>query len=303
MSQPQLGYGRPHYGYVAGPGGPPPPNVYSSPPPQHAAYPPHGPPANEPQRFYTPAQEHQYPPQSAPSPFYMIPPGQQGGPPQVNINKPGSADPYAANKPQRMGSVGRPQSMAYGAPGVGGGTPQELATSTFDSPIDNRQTFPPQGVGVPSQPDTYDPHHPPQSPSAYTHAPPTQQQPYAPQHAPPFDSYPSAPQHQLPSPSAPQQQPSDPYSYPPQQQYHSAPQQPSQPPPDVPSAASGPPAQAGGYPTLHTSSPAPPSAPTTTYQAYQPPAASAQRWQGGAAGPGAGVRAVSAGSAEEEFYR
>src|ERR1700749_4258796 len=103
-----------------------------------------GPPSN--QSFYpTGPSDAPYPPSNGPQPFYFIPPSQQGqGGPQSYQPKQDNAshdDLYAA-PPQQTNTAARPASMSFdprpsGAQGGGhpGAGPQELGTSSFDSPV------------------------------------------------------------------------------------------------------------------------------------------------------------------------
>ncbi|KAF2091612.1 hypothetical protein K490DRAFT_70421 [Saccharata proteae CBS 121410] len=260
MSQPaQPAYGRQPYNY--GPGGP----GYAG------GYPPQGPPAQDPQRFYSPGPSDPsygaYPPQNGPQPFFMMPPN-QGSP------KPANADPYGQPGVQRVPVGGRPQSVAY---------PQELATHAYDSPVDNRQSFagqPPAAAATQQQ-------APPPQATYDAYAPPPQQQqqpPYPSQSQPPnrqpsFDSPTSAYSAATGAPG-----PSDPYTAPAPQQMQ--PSQPAHAPPGVPSTSPPPGAAAYG---------APPSA-AAGYQAYQP---------GGQAGAPGQQRygAQAAGGDADSFYR
>ncbi|KAK8233929.1 class E vacuolar protein-sorting machinery protein HSE1 [Phyllosticta capitalensis] len=191
----QPGYGRPPFGYA----GPPPGAPYN-------AYAAQGPPQQDPQqRYYSPGPAGGYqPPQNAPTPFFMVAPGQTPSAPGVSSPTPATSDPYAQQ--QRVASGGRPQSMAY---------PHEMAAN---SPVETR----PQPQQQPYE--SYQPQQTQAGAQAYpAQAPPQQhQQPSA-----PYDS-PSAYQSQQ-TPGGP----SDPY-----QQQQQAPPQPSQPPPAVPGSSS-----------------------------------------------------------------
>ncbi|KAK7526377.1 class E vacuolar protein-sorting machinery protein HSE1, partial [Phyllosticta citriasiana] len=254
----QPGYGRPPYGYA----GPPPSqgapyNAYGGPPPPQQQQ-------DAQQRYYSPGPDKGYgyqpPPQNGPQPFFMVAPGQTPSAPAAAVSSPtpASSDAYAQQQPQqRVGSGGRPQSMAY---------PHEMAAN---SPIDTR----------PSQ-QAYDAYQQQQQQqqqtqagaqaSAYPSQP--QQQPSA-----PYD-HPSSSSTYLPQPSQqpqqPQQQPSDPYQQQ-QQQQQQAPQQPSHPPPAVPGGAAS-------------------ASPAQTYVAYQPyqapPQQQQQMWGQGPSAPPVGGR-------------
>ncbi|KAF2649010.1 hypothetical protein K491DRAFT_698467 [Lophiostoma macrostomum CBS 122681] len=282
MSQPQQpAYGRPAYGYNA-----PPPATYggyppSSPPPQqepnrynYGGAPPSGP--QEP--------PSQYPPAGTNPAFFMVPPGQQPQQrPQQQTPKPTQpADPYAV--PTGRVPSARPQSFA----------PQELATGHYDSPIDNRHSYPPpnQGQGVPS------------APQAYDLPPPSQTQSQAP--APYTQS--GAPQGPPPGIVNPYDRISSPYSQPPPQSQsqhdlnaQSDPYSQTQVPPHAQAQAQAAPGY--GYPPQSQPQPghAPPAPPSTSspgpgaaggYLAYRP---------GGAAAPSSA--AVGGGGGDEGFYR
>jgi signal transducing adaptor molecule len=287
---PQPTYGRPAYGYGA------PPPQQQQPPYGGAPYTAQG---NQPpdQRFYSPGPsepQSQYPPQNnAPPPFYFVPPGQQqGGAPQPqrtpsNPNT-SSDDLYASPTPGQMNAnAGRPHSMAFdprmagapGAPGAPVGGAQELATGSFDSPVDNRHSY----MG-PSQPPAQG------GPTPQVQAPQGgyEQRPYS-------SGGRSESPYATQKPQG-QQQPSDPYSDPyasqvslPQQgnsAISSLPSQqrlpihPGQAPPTIPG-------QAGGSPVY------PPFG--AAYSNFGP---------GGAPSQGGGARAPPVGGSQDEsFYR
>jgi signal transducing adaptor molecule len=216
MTQPQQpAYGgRPFSGYNA-----PPPSNYNG-------YPPSSTPQQDPRYGYSgvapPQQAPPYLPAGPNPAFFMVPPsGEQ--PPQQHTSKPAAtSDPYAL--PQgRVPVSGRPQSFA----------PQELATSHFDSPVDNRQSY-----VAPGQSQGYD--HPPSQQQAPPGYPPQQG-------APPQGQ--QNPYDQISSPPPQQQPPSDPYSQvPPQAGYGYPPQQPGHAPPAPPAASSSPPPAQGYLP-------------------------------------------------------
>jgi signal transducing adaptor molecule len=289
---PQPTYGRPAFTY----GGPPPQQGpqygagggwQGQPPPDQRIYSP--PPAE---------QQSQYPQQNnGPAPFYFIPPSQQQNqapartPSNPNVS---SDDLYAGAPPRTNINAGRPHSMAFdprmgGGPGtVGAGVSHELATGSFDSPVDNRQSY----IGQPSQP--------PQGVPA-----PLQQAPeyeYAGRPESPYAQEQQAPPQQvvggLLKPSTPYTQPNHSLSSLPSQQGR-LPLHPSAPPPSVPQNAGSP-----VYPPFGAA-----------YQAYQPVTAPTGSAPGGAPpGQGAtwnqqGPPAVGAGGAREPegsgegFYR
>nr|OQO30184.1 hypothetical protein B0A51_03528 [Rachicladosporium sp. CCFEE 5018] len=188
-------------------GGPPPQNFapYASqssthlPPPQQ--------PQQEPPRFYSPAPPSEAPPQQqtqpsypspyppsagaapkpATAPFHFIPGGVQPPPPQQDPQlrrkpSPQTSDPYTQppqqqlppqhlQQPQFQGQI-RPNSIHT----LNSGNPQELATGGYESPVDNRHSYPPAQQqqpqyappGPPVEGHGYDP---------YAQAPPVQQVP------------------------------------------------------------------------------------------------------------------------------
>jgi signal transducing adaptor molecule len=287
---PQPTYGRPAFTY----GGPPPQQA-----PQYGAgggwqgQPPD-------QRIYSPPpaeQQGQYPQQNnGPAPFYFIPPSQQQNqaPARTPSNPNVSSDDLYAGPPRTNTNAGRPHSMAFdprmgNTPGaVGAGIPHELATGSFDSPIDNRQSF----MGQPSQP-------PQGAPAPVQHHPGSSEYDYAGRPESPYTQ--PQPQQAFQKPVI-QQQPSDPYSHPQQPTAHSTlpsqqqrlPMHPSAPPPSVPQNTGSP-----VYPPFGAA-----------YQAYQPgagaaAAATAQgagKWPPGPAAVGAGGAREPEGSGES-FYR
>ncbi|KAF2139421.1 uncharacterized protein K452DRAFT_320544 [Aplosporella prunicola CBS 121167] len=130
----QPAYGRQPYGYSTSSG------------PYTGAYPAQTapPPPQDPQRFYSPAPgepAYGYPPQSGPQPFYMMPTNQVGSP------KPGAADPYTQQRiPSTSAAAARPQSIAT--------YPQELATTSYESPVEatHRPSLPQQQQQQQQQP-------------------------------------------------------------------------------------------------------------------------------------------------------
>ncbi|KAH8816189.1 hypothetical protein F5884DRAFT_775309 [Xylogone sp. PMI_703] len=183
--QPAYGYGRP---------GPSVPGYGGGYPPQAAA-----PPPQDPQRYYSPGpQEPPYPPQTAspagypprngPQPFYVVAGGQQPDhtyPPQDHTPRiPSSSKPApiqtSSPPPNQYGTVPqtghRPQSTYS--------NPQELATSVYDSPVNNQPNAP-YSASVYSD-DPYSATAPPNAPPNEPPAPPAQQQytPYSPPQKP-----------------------------------------------------------------------------------------------------------------------
>jgi len=172
--QQQPGYGGPQQG--------PPPQAYPSQgPPSAQGYPPqqpfaqqsqqHLPPQPDVQRFYSPAPSepppqkqpaygNPYPPQTGPpavqpsngaaAPFHFIPGGLQGAPPaqQQEIRRKPSpqalsaapSDPYNGQNPPQAAFAGqiRPNSIHT----LNSGQPQELGTGGYESPVDNRHSYP-----------------------------------------------------------------------------------------------------------------------------------------------------------------
>ncbi|KAK8182231.1 hypothetical protein BC567DRAFT_241097 [Phyllosticta citribraziliensis] len=211
----QPGYGRPPFGYA----GPPP----SQGAPYNAYAPQGGPPQQDPQqRYYSPGPDkgygYQAPPQNGPQPFFMVAPGQTpSAPAAVSSPTPANSDPYTQQQQQqRVGSGGRPQSMAY---------PHEMAAN---SPVGTR---PPQQAY-----DSYQQQQQQQTEAgaqaSYPAQPPPQQPASAPYDASPSSAYPPQQQQQQQQQAPPG--PSDPYQQP------QAPQQPSHPPPAVPGGSASP---------------------------------------------------------------
>src|ERR1700712_5795950 len=164
---PQPTYGRPAYTY----GG--------APPAQQPAYSAAGygnqPPQSQDPRYYSPGpQEQQYPPSNNPQPFYFVPPTQQGqGQPQSPPQNSSTDDLYAA-PPVRTNLAQRPASIAFdprvtaAAGGPPGAIPHELATGSFDSPVDGRTGYghPPPAQQTP-QPSASQHQHPTQPYEGY----------------------------------------------------------------------------------------------------------------------------------------
>jgi signal transducing adaptor molecule len=268
----------------------------------------HLPPQQDVQRYYSPAPSEPpgpqqpgygspYPqqngppavqPSNGPAPFHFIPGGLQGPPPaqQQEIRRkpspqgpvsagpgPAPSDPYSAQQAQQafQGQI-RPNSIHT----LNSGNPQELATTGYESPIDNRHSYPSaqqMGVGYPVQ--QQPPHM--QPPAGYDGYPPQQHQPLPQQRPPqPLSDRDALPSRQRTSSF---ESPSSVYSgqpegVPPWNQQ--PPAQPSAPPPGVP-----------GSPPV--------GAPTYQYQAYQPQQPPQQRLPSG----GSSV----AGGDPGDFYR
>lgn len=266
MSQPQQ---QPGYGY----GGRPreqsqsyhqpygqPPQGYPPRQAQQSYGPQAGPPVQDPHRYYNQPPQSQAPPPpndyyppamngstTSPAPFHFIPGGgpqppsdprqhtpKPGAPPGMPPSEPPFSPQHSAQGPQPMAD--RPQSVYT----LNSGNPQELASGGYESPVDNRRSYPP-AQGFPQQ----------------------SQQPYHPNSGPPgLQGYPPS---QLPirqrGPSLDGQDP----SYPPQQDGQYPPQQYSQPPPAHQAPSSPPPsAPQAQYPSLNSAPPA------GGYQAYNP---------------------------------
>jgi signal transducing adaptor molecule len=203
QTQPVYQYGR----YPQGYGGYPPQN--STPQP-------------DPQRYYSPAQQeqtypqqpsspHGYPPQrNGPAPFYVVAPQQQG-PPEPQ-GPPGSQQGYPQRDPTpRVPSNPKPAPLQTSSPPLNQypvqqpqtghrpqstySNPQELATSVYDSPV-NQQPQSAYSASVYSQEDPYS-----ASAAAGNQQPPANQQQYnayAPQHQPSFP--PQQPTYEPPTP-------------------------------------------------------------------------------------------------------
>ncbi|RDL36569.1 uncharacterized protein BP5553_05921 [Venustampulla echinocandica] len=204
QAQPSYQYGRPAQGYGGG---------Y---PPQAA------PPQQDPQRYYTPnPQEQQYPQQpsspqgyppqphrTGPAPFYVVgqkqqqqqqqqppsePHGHQKYPPHDSTpripsgSKPAplqtTSPPPASQYPPQQPQTGYPPQNTYS-------NPQELATSVYDSPINQQNPNAPYSASVYSSEDPYS-----AEPTGNQQPPPSQQQ---------YNAYPGVPQ---PSQPPAQQQP------------------------------------------------------------------------------------------------
>ncbi|KAJ5267159.1 hypothetical protein N7478_009967 [Penicillium angulare] len=237
MAQPAQPYGRPgqpQYGYPgAAPGGhpPQPDQRYLSPRPQESQ-PPQSQPQPQPNAYYGQEQSMPFRPAShSPDPRNQfaggVPPQQQPTPQQQP-----PSDPY---QPVHH----RPQSTYD--------HPQELGTSVYDSPVDQRPSYPPTGQAPPSGLQQYPPSQPPPtqeySPSPY---PPAED---AAQQMPPASQYP------------PQQQPQQtPYPNSPATQ-----QAPSHQPPSVPGSN-----QPGAQYTAFNPAPSAPPG-SAEYQPYSPP--------------------------------
>ncbi|KAI9712819.1 MAG: ESCRT-0 subunit protein hse1 [Bogoriella megaspora] len=318
MSQPppQSQYGRPSHSFA----GYPPAQGYSQQGPP--------PPQQDPQRYYSPTpQEGNYPPQSGPQPFYFIPPGQQApgapiqAPPPDHLNPTPAIDPYAPQ--QQQSHINRRPVSTYTGP-------QELATTSFDSPQDNRNSYPPAQQSTSSQPQPpYDPYSsgpPPQQQQQSSYPPSSQPPPagqasqagisrtstydspsvYSPTPTDDRPSFPPMPQHQAPPVPVGQGQGQVPQTQPP---YPGAPPTaqpglPSQPPHGAP----GSPPPQNVYPNLNAGPPAgfpsvpPAGAQSTPYQAYQPPGAGAGAGAGAGQGRWGGGGSGGSGDASD-FYR
>ena len=248
---PPAGYppqGPPSSGYQPYPG----PSQSSShlPPPQQAQ--------QDPQRFYSPAPSEPAPqagpgpgysspyppsggPPNGPAPFHFIPGGAPGPSPDQAIRRKPSpqvlaqqpSDPYSTGPPPGAGGGFQGQIRPNSIHTLNSGAPQELATGGYESPIDNRHSYPPaQQFPAQAQP-------PPQQ-GGY--------EAYPPQHAPP----PQGDINSLPSRQRTMsfESPTSAYSQQPEGvQYQ--PHQPSAPPPGPPQAQGGyqayqPPAAAAG---------------------------------------------------------
>jgi len=248
-----------------------PPAGYAQGPPSTGGYPPQQqfaqqsqshlpPPQQDPQRFYSPAPSEQQQPQqgfassypqpsgppsavappNGPAPFHFIPGGlATGAPPSEIRRKPspsipppnGLADPYAGSQ-GFQGQI-RPNSIHT----LNSGNPSELATGGYESPIDNRHSYP--SAQIPPQPQAP---APTQGYDAY--APPSQQHAPLSQAPTDRDSLPSRQRTQsVESPTSMYSAQQDASQYPPQPQQH-IPSQPSAPPPGVPGQGGSAPYQA-----------------------------------------------------------
>ncbi|KAF2149402.1 hypothetical protein K461DRAFT_231286 [Myriangium duriaei CBS 260.36] len=249
MSQPPAGYGypqgrHPSQGYPGPYGQPPPGAGYPSqqtpqpyqqrPPQQQQYYPPQHTPGAPPSDPYAPVNGNSA---SASAAFHFIPAG--AAPPPDNASatpKPLAAGhsepPYSTQHNPQFAN--RPQSIHT----LNSGNPQELATGGYESPIDNRQSYPPAQQLPPSQAQQQQ-----------------QSQPYAPSEAQ-YNGVPPQ-QHGYPPQQLPlQQKQQGQYAayHPQQQQQHAYPGQPSQIPstpggqPPHPASGAGqyPPSEVGG---------------------------------------------------------
>lgn len=255
------------------PQGPPQAQAYQVQQPYAAQSQQHLPPQSDVQRYYSPVPGEQppqggfpspYPQQSGPpqgaanvpAPFHFIPGGiQQGAPQSAEIRRKPSpnalqgnilpTDPYGA-APVFQGQI-RPNSIHT----LNSGNPQELATGGYESPVDNRHSYP--SAQFQQQP-TQQPPAPNQAYEAYSQQP--QSQPVQTQAQQTLPSHIRNDRDGLPSRqrTASFESPTSMYStqqdgqHPPQQ----APQQPSAPLPGIPIS---PGMQPSGQPP---------------YQAYQP---------------------------------
>ncbi|KAH9885486.1 hypothetical protein F4778DRAFT_774282 [Xylariomycetidae sp. FL2044] len=148
-----------------------------------------------------PAQQQQYPPREQPSRLASA--GKQPDPIQTSSSPPQQYQAYSQPPPQ---ASQRPPSTY--------GIPQELATSTYDSPVASHN---PNGPSEPYSASVYSTEDPYGSPTAPPSAPPG----------------PAGPSQGVPTPLAIASQPSAPPSQPQYTAYnpHQQPQQPQQPPP------------------------------------------------------------------------
>ncbi|KAK3700899.1 ESCRT-0 subunit protein hse1 [Vermiconidia calcicola] len=269
----------------------------------------HLPPQQDVQRFYSPApsepsnqqqpgyaspypQQNRPPvvqPSNGPAPFHFIPGGVQGPPPsqQQEIRRkpspqaplsagvgPGPSGPYGGQQPPSafQGQI-RPNSIHT----LNSGNPQELGTGGYESPIDNRHSYPSAHMGVHHM---QQPQYPMQNVqnAGYDAYPPQQQQqpPPQPEQAPSQSDRDRLPSRQrtqsFGSPTSVysgQQDGAGPNTAQwPQQQQQQLPPQPSAPPPGVP-----------GSPPMGT-------APYQAYQAYQPQPQQQRLPSGGGGGGG-----------------
>lgn len=276
---------------------------YQQPPPFSPPSQQHIPPQQDPQRFFSPAPSDvsQYPQHNAPhppqgngaAPFHFIP-GGMGPPPASDIRRkpsphgpPGPQDSF--HPAQAFQGQIRPNSIHT----LNSGNPQELATSGYESPIDNRQSYPPAQMQQPPQEqqvyNAYPPRQPHQQqapPSQAQQAPPARQLTDSSIDSPTSMYSTQQPDSQYPQQAPQQQQPSG----------HAPPQQPSAPPPGVPSEPGLPPAAGGGQA---------PQAPYKAYQAYQqpPPPSQQQQQQQQQQAPPAPRVGGDAGDDPGDFYR
>ncbi|KAF2227466.1 hypothetical protein BDZ85DRAFT_188337, partial [Elsinoe ampelina] len=338
MSQPPAGYGYP--------GARQPSQPYHHPYPPQGGYPPQHTPAPYPQQqrpqpqqqqqpsYNAPPPQQQYynPPQAAAPPadpyahangsssaFHFLPPGaapppqqQQAHAPQVQLPPPQSETPKPLStavppvdspySPQPAYS-NRPQSIHT----LNSGNPQELATSGYESPVDNRHSypsaqFPPQQAQPTPQPYDTKPYaalpsqqpgfNRPQRQASFESAAPSAPGGYAPEgyQAAPQQGYPPQQQTQAPPPHAGYQQQGQDQGQP----QGGFPQQPSQAPPAPPGGQQG---QYRAYsPNVQGSAVAPP----------QAPGQGQGQGQGYPALGGGGAPAVQQGvqqGGDEDYYR
>ncbi|GAM89860.1 hypothetical protein ANO11243_079000 [Dothideomycetidae sp. 11243] len=223
MSQPPAGYGypqgrHPSQGYPGGYGQPGQPSYPPQQTPQQQYYPPQQTPGSMPSDHYPPTNGIQ-----SSAAFHFLP---SGAPPPTDPQltpKPLAHNPQFSNRPQSIHTLNS-------------GNPQELATGGYESPIDNRQSYPPAQQFPPSQAqqqqqqqEQQQPHHPQQQ----------QQQSYPPVDANNYNSgqpqgfppqpYPLRPRgSSLESATSQHQQGQGQYAaYNPQPQQHAYPGQPS----------------------------------------------------------------------------
>ncbi|KAK4549361.1 hypothetical protein LTR36_006358 [Oleoguttula mirabilis] len=314
----------------------------------------HLPPQQDPQRFYSPAPSEPpgpqpgysspYPPQAGPpsvqpanggpSPFHFIPGGLQGqAPPQQQQPQqqheirrkpspqaalhPAASGPYGAAPPHAHAHAFQGQIRPNSIHTLNSGNPQELATGGYESPIDNRHSYPPaqtQAQQAGSHSHSHNGGLPPpgyqQGYEPYQAAPPPlqsqqaqqQQQPQQQPRGGDRDSLPSRQRTQsFESPTSLYSQQTavaegaPPYSAGGQQQTPLPPQQPLGPPPGVPGSPSLPTMlpQGGQFPPV-VAGQAPAPYQQIAYQAYQPQMPAQQQ-----------PRLPSGGSAGDpgDFYR
>ncbi|KAF2173036.1 hypothetical protein M409DRAFT_16986 [Zasmidium cellare ATCC 36951] len=271
--QPPYGGPQPSQGYP--PQGPPSASGYPPQQPFAQQSQQHLPPQQDPQRYYSPAPAEQPPQQpgfispypqqngppstapNGPAPFHFIPGGIQAGPPpQSDIRRKPSPNAGAAhppNDPYVAGQAFQGQIRPNSIHTLNSGNPQELATGGYESPVDNRHSYP--SAQFQQQPPAI------QNPGYDAYAQQPQQAPQQPQHAPP--PQPRSDRDGLPSRQRTQsfESPSSMYSTQPDgqripSQQAPPPPQPTAAPPGVPTS---PGIQQGGQP-----------APYQAYQPYQP---------------------------------
>ncbi|KAK5124870.1 hypothetical protein LTR85_001060 [Meristemomyces frigidus] len=276
----------------------------------------------DPQRFYSPAPSEPpgyagspYPPAQAgpppvqqpanggPSPFHFIPGGLAGQPPHQQPHevrrKPspqaplhnGPSDPYGAAAAPLAHHVFQGQIRPNSIHTLNSGNPQELATGGYESPIDNRHSYPPAQQAGGGLPPGYQGGY-----EAYPQqAPLQQQQPQQQQAPPPFQQQQQPQQQQAPRSdrdALPSRQRTHSFESPTslysqqiavpdgqapysagagQQDAFAPPQQPSGPPPGIPGSPSMAPSNqfppGGQYPPAAAQ---PPYQQQPAYQAYQP---------------------------------